>query len=50
LNRDILIDDIRVRGIGKGFCHEDGANLGERKAGSLEPINVIPNLIKISFV
>lgn len=43
MNRDILIDDIRIRGIGKGYCHDaDGANLEERQSEtSLQAVEVV---------
>jgi 5-oxoprolinase (ATP-hydrolysing) len=42
LQREIFIDDIRVRGIGKGFRHGvDGANFEDRPPGSdLQPTEV----------
>lgn len=45
LNRNIIIDDIRVRGIGKGYDHDtQSANIQSRPAGEYpKPIEVCKN-------
>jgi hypothetical protein len=41
LNRKILCDDIRVRGVGKTDHLKNILAVNERKSGSLNPVDVI---------